>query len=65
MIKVGDNVVHQGSPGRYTVVSIEPTPGPPVYSDILTIRSSTGVELRVLDTAVRALSDAAPVARED
>lgn len=53
MINIGDEVVHQGSPGRFKVLSIEPTSGPPVYSDILLIRSTTGVELRVLDTAVR------------
>ncbi|MFT4570238.1 MAG: hypothetical protein ACI8TX_000231 [Hyphomicrobiaceae bacterium] len=58
MISVGDKVVHQGSPGRFEVLSIEPTPGPPVYSDILTIRSVAGVELRVLDTAVRVVEGA-------
>ncbi|HYC53825.1 MAG TPA: hypothetical protein VEL28_02690 [Candidatus Binatia bacterium] len=53
MINIGDQVVHQSHPGRFEVVKIEPTPGMNVYSRILTIRSKDGLELRVLDTAVR------------
>jgi hypothetical protein len=52
-ISIGDEVVHQSHPGRFTVVRIEPRPALNVYSNILTIRSSDGVELRVLDTSVR------------
>ena len=53
MIKVGDNVVHQSHPGRFAVISIETKPAMNVYSNILTIRSKDGVEMRILDTAVR------------
>jgi len=62
MIELGDEVVHQSHPGRFTVVKIEPRPSSNVYSRIITIRSADGVELRTLDTSVRALpksSDAA------
>ena len=53
MVKIGDEVVHQSHPGRFTVVRIEKKPAINVYSDIITIRSTDGVELRILDTAVR------------
>jgi hypothetical protein len=53
MIKIGDEVVHQSSPGRFRVIEITPTPSANVYSDILTIRSPNGIEMKVLDTAVR------------
>jgi len=53
MMKVGDQVVHQSNPGRFTVTKVEPSPGMNVYSDILTIRSKDGLEMRVLDTTVR------------
>lgn len=53
MINVGDNVVHMSNPGRFTVTKVEPPPSMNVYSNILTIRSEAGLELRVLDTAVR------------
>jgi len=52
-MKVGDQVVQQSNPGRFTVVKVEPSPGMNVYSNILTIRSKDGLEMRVLDTAVR------------
>jgi hypothetical protein len=54
-VSIGDEVVHQSHPGRFTVVRVEPRPAFNVYSNILTIRSSDGVELRVLDTSVRRL----------
>ena len=54
-IRVGDEVVHQSHPGRFTVLSIEERPAMNVYSRVLTIRSREGVELRVLDTTVRRL----------
>ncbi len=57
MIKVGDQVVHQGQPGRFTVTAIEPRPGLNVYSDILTIRSADGLQLKVLETTVRTVGD--------
>jgi len=53
MLKISDEVVHQSHPGRFTVLQIDPSPHYSVYSDIITIRSPEGVELRVLDTAVR------------
>ncbi len=52
-LKIGDEVVHQSHPGRFTVIRIEPRPGMNVYSDIITIRSADGLELKVLDTSVR------------
>jgi len=55
VIEIGDEVVHQSSPGRFTVIEIEPSPGANVYSDILTIRSAAGIQMRVLDTVVRKL----------
>jgi hypothetical protein len=57
-IRVGDEVVHQSHPGRFTVLSIEARPSMNIYSRILTIRSRDGVELRVLDTTVRRLARA-------
>jgi hypothetical protein len=54
-LKIGDQVVHQSHPGRFTVVRIEPRPAMNVYSDIVTIRSEDGVEMKVLDTTVRKL----------
>jgi hypothetical protein len=62
---VGDEVVHQGHPGRFTVLSIEKRPSMNVYSNILTIRSVDGVELRVLDTVVRKLEPATPAVAEE
>jgi hypothetical protein len=59
MIEIGDEVVHQGKAGRFTVVRIEPSPRMNVYSDILTLRSGDGSELRVLDTTVRKVEAAA------
>jgi hypothetical protein len=63
-LKVGDQVVHQSHPGRFTVLRIEPRPSMNVYSNIVTIRSEDGVEMRVLDTTVRKL-DAASQPRPD
>jgi len=54
-VELGDHVVHQSHPGRFTVVDIETRPRMNVYSNILTIRSEEGMELRVLDTVVRKL----------
>jgi hypothetical protein len=54
-IRVGDEVVHQSHPGRFTVVEVEEKPAMNVYSAILTIRSRDGVQMRVLDTTVRRL----------
>ncbi len=54
-INIGDQVVHQSHPGRFTVTSVEARPSLNVYSKIITIRSNEGVELRVLDTSVRKL----------
>jgi hypothetical protein len=54
-LKIGDQVVHQSHPGRFTVVRMEPRPAMNVYSDIVTIRSEDGVEMKVLDTTVRKL----------
>ena len=58
-IRVGDEVVHQSHPGRFTVLRVEERPSMNIYSRILTIRSRDGVELRVLDTTVRRLPPAA------
>jgi hypothetical protein len=58
-IRVGDEVVHQSHPGRFTVLRVEERPAMNIYSRILTIRSRDGVELRVLDTTVRRLPPAA------
>jgi len=55
-IAVGDEVVHQSHPGRFTVLSIQARPSMNIYSRILTIRSRDGVEMRVLDTTVRRLA---------
>ena len=52
-LSVGDEVVHQGHPGRFRVVAVRPRPAMNVYSNIVTIRSDSGVELEVLDTTVR------------
>jgi len=52
-IRMGDEVVHQSHPGRFTVVKVEEKPAMNVYSRILTIRSRDGVTMRVLDTTVR------------
>jgi hypothetical protein len=54
-LKIGDQVVHQSHPGRFTVIRIEPRPAMNVYSNIVTIRSEDGVEMKVLDTTVRKL----------
>lgn len=54
-VEVGDDVVHQSHPGRFAVIKIEARPRMNVYSNILTIRSPAGVEMRVLDSAVRKL----------
>jgi hypothetical protein len=58
-IGVGDEVVHQSHPGRFTVLRVEERPAMNIYSRIITIRSRDGVELRVLDTTVRRLPPAA------
>jgi hypothetical protein len=52
-IQVGDEVVHQSHPGRFTVVEVEERPAMNVYSRVLTIRARDGMEMRVLDTTVR------------
>ena len=52
-LKIGDEVVHQSHPGRFTVVKIEQRPRMNVYSNIITMRSADGVEMTVLDTSVR------------
>jgi len=54
-LKIGDEVVHQSHPGRFTVVKIEPRPAMNIYSNIITLRSADGVEMQVLDTSVRRL----------
>lgn len=54
-IQVGDEVVHQSHPGRFTVLSAEEPKAINVYSRLLTIRSREGVEMKVLDTTVRRL----------
>lgn len=58
-LQIGDEVVHQSHPGRFAVVRIEPRPAMNVYSNIVTIRSGEGVEMKVLDTTVRKLAPAA------
>ena len=58
-IRIGDEVVHQSHPGRFTVLRVEERPAMNIYSKIITIRSRDGVELRVLDTTVRRLPPAA------
>ena len=60
-VGIGDHVVHQSHPGRFTVTKIEDRPRMNVYSNILTIRSDDGVEMRVLDTVVRKLDPPAVV----
>jgi hypothetical protein len=64
-VEVGDDVVHQSHPGRFTVLKIEARPRMNVYSNILTIRSDAGVEIRVLDTVVRKLDPPTPVAETE
>lgn len=64
-VALGDEVVHQSHPGRFTVVDIERRPAMNVYSNILTIRSSDGVEMRVLDTVVRKLEKPASKEAEE
>jgi hypothetical protein len=64
-VELGDEVVHQSHPGRFTVVDIERRPSMNVYSDILTIRSRDGVEMRVLDTVVRKLEQPPTEAAKD
>jgi hypothetical protein len=59
-LKVGDEVVHQSHPGRFKVVSIQPRPAMNVYSNIITIRSAEGVEMKVLDSTVRKLAEQPP-----
>jgi hypothetical protein len=54
-LHIGDEVVHQSHPGRFTVLRIDPRPAMNVYSNIVTIRSAEGVEMKVLDTTVRKL----------
>jgi hypothetical protein len=54
-VEIGDEVVHQSHPGRFTVVRIEPRPGLNVYSNIVTIRAPEGMEMKVLDTTIRKL----------
>jgi len=54
-VKVGDQVVHQSHPGRFTVTTVEPRPSMNVYSYIVTIRSEDGMQMKVLDTTVRTL----------
>ncbi len=55
MVEIGDEVVHQSHPGRFTVIAKEASPGLNVYSDIITVRSNDGIELRLLETSVRVL----------
>jgi hypothetical protein len=55
-VKIGDQVVHQSHPGRFTVTRIDPRPSMNVYSNIVTIRNDDGVEMKVLDTTVRKLN---------
>lgn len=59
VLRIGDEVVHQSHPGRFRVTAVEERPAMNIYSRILTIRSDDGVEMRVLDTTVRRLEDAA------
>jgi len=55
-VNIGDEVVHQSHPGRFTVIKIVPRPAMNIYSNIVTIRSEEGVEMRVLDTTIRKLA---------
>ena len=55
-VKIGDQVVHQSHPGRFTVTLVEPRPSMNVYSYIVTIRSEDGMVMKVLDTTIRTLS---------
>ena len=64
-VKVGDEVVHQSHPGRFTVVDVQPRPAMNVYSSIITIRSADGVEMKVLDTTVRALDKQEQLGEQD
>ncbi len=64
-LKVGDDVVHQSQPGRFTVVKIQARPSMNIYSNIITIRSAKGVELTVLDTSVRKVEKQAAVTDAD
>ncbi|RMD83224.1 MAG: hypothetical protein D6815_07180 [Candidatus Dadabacteria bacterium] len=52
-LRPGDEVVHQGHPGRFRVLEVRPRPAMNVYSNIVRIRNDAGVELEVLDTTVR------------
>jgi len=61
LLEVGDEVVHQSHPGRFVITAIEARPSMNVYSRILSIRSASGVEMRVLDTTVRYLPAIEPV----
>jgi hypothetical protein len=58
-IQLGDEVVHQSHPGRFTVIRADEPRALNVYSRVLTIRSRDGVEMKVLDTTVRRLPAAA------
>jgi hypothetical protein len=64
-VAVGDEVVHQSHPGRFTVTAVEPPPHINVYSNIITIRASDGREMRVLDTTVRVLAPRKAAAEAD
>lgn len=65
LLEVGDEVVHQSHPGRFVITAIEARPSMNVYSRILTIRSDSGVELRVLDTTVRYVPTIEPTTADD
>lgn len=64
-MEIGDHVVHQSHPGRFSVIQIEERPRMNVYSNILTIRSDDGVEMRVLDTVVRKIDPPVPAAAKE
>ena len=64
-VEIGDEVVHQSHPGRFTVVHIEPRPALNVYSNIVTIRAPEGMEMRVLDTTIRKLPPGGATASGD
>ncbi|MFQ5478442.1 MAG: hypothetical protein ACE5E4_07490 [Candidatus Binatia bacterium] len=55
MLKIGDEVVHQSHPGRFRVTMIEPRPHANVYDRVITIESSRGLELKLLESSVRKL----------
>ena len=56
MIEIGDEVVHQSHPGRFTVIAVRERKALNVYSNHLTLRSAEGLEITVLESSVRKLA---------